>query len=56
MYVVREEECISCNACESECATGAIEMRDDIAYIHADKCEDCGDCSEVCPTEAIVKE
>ncbi len=53
MHVVNEEECISCMACESECPTGAIEMRNDIAWINAELCEDCGDCTAVCPTGAI---
>jgi len=56
MYVVKEEEWISCGACEPECPKGAIEMRDDIAFINQDKCEECGDCVEVCPTGAIVQE
>ncbi len=55
MYVVQEEECISCVACESECSSGAIEMRDDIAYINQDLCDDCGDCQAVCPTGAIIQ-
>ena len=55
MYIVVEDECISCMACESECPTGAIEMRDDIAYINQDKCEECSDCVDVCPTGAIVQ-
>jgi ferredoxin len=55
MFVVQEDECISCMACESECPTGAIEMRNDIAFIVQDKCESCGDCVEVCPTGAIIE-
>ena len=56
MYLVVDEECISCIACESECPTGAIEMKDgDIAFINQDKCEECGDCVSICPTGAIVK-
>lgn len=55
MYVVIEEECISCQACESECPTGALEMVDDIAHINQDTCDQCGDCSEACPSEAIIQ-
>lgn len=55
MYVVVEEECISCVACEGECPTGAITMNEDIANINQDKCEECGDCVDICPTEAIVE-
>ena len=55
MYVIVEEECISCVACEGECPTGAIEMKDaNIADINQDKCEECGDCVNVCPTGAII--
>ena len=56
MYVVKEEECISCMACESECPSGAIEMREDIAFIQQELCENCGDCTEVCPTGAIIEQ
>ncbi len=56
MYVVIEVECISCIACESECPTGAIGMKDgNIAYINQNKCEECGDCVVICPTGAIIK-
>ena len=55
MYKVIEDECIACMACESECPTGAISMKDDVAYIDQDKCEECGDCVEACPTDAIIK-
>ena len=54
MYIVVEEECISCAACEGECPKRAISMIDDIANIDQDKCEECGDCIDICPTEAIV--
>jgi len=56
MYVVVEEECISCMACEGVCPTGAIEMKaGDIACINQDKCEACGDCVDICPTGAIIQ-
>ncbi len=55
MYVVVEEECIACLACEIECSNGAIEMIDDLAFIHQDKCDACGDCTEVCPSDAIIQ-
>jgi ferredoxin len=56
MYKVIEEECISCEACITECPTGAIEMVDDIAVIDQDKCEECGDCVDSCPSGAIIEE
>ena len=55
MYIVVEEECITCLACESECSNGAIEMVDDIAFIHQEKCDQCGDCTSVCPSDAIIE-
>jgi NAD-dependent dihydropyrimidine dehydrogenase PreA subunit len=45
--------CISCGACEPECAQEAI-VEDMLQYtIDPDRCTGCGDCAEVCPVEAI---
>ena len=48
------DECISCGACESECAEGAITAGDDLYIIDPAKCKDCGACADVCPTGACV--
>ena len=55
MFVVVDEDCISCLACEPECPKGAIEMHNNIAFIKQDNCEECGDCVDICPSGAIVK-
>ena len=52
------EECISCGACESECANEAISEGEDTYVIDPDKCTECvgnsgsPQCAEVCPVEA----
>ena len=47
------EKCIGCEACLAACPFGALEMREDKAFVN-DKCTLCGACVEVCPTEAIT--
>ena len=52
------EDCISCSACESECANEAISEGEDIYVIDADRCTECvgnfqsPKCAEVCPVDA----
>ncbi len=52
MAYVINEECISCGACESECAVNAISQGDSLYVIDADACIDCGACASVCPVGA----
>jgi Fe-S-cluster-containing hydrogenase component 2 len=60
LYVT--DECICCSACEPECPTGAISMRDDNcqAQIAVAACDECADstvgprCQAVCPIECIL--
>ncbi|MDD2429601.1 MAG: 4Fe-4S binding protein [Eubacteriales bacterium] len=47
------DACISCGACEPECASEAIHEGDNQYEIDAEKCVDCGVCADVCPTGAI---
>ena len=53
-------DCISCGACEPECANGAISQGDDIYVIDPSKCDECAAtggnsaCASVCPTDAVV--
>ncbi|HMK66710.1 MAG TPA: electron transfer flavoprotein subunit alpha [Thermodesulfobacteriota bacterium] len=47
------EKCIGCEACVGACPFGALEMREDKAFVN-DQCTLCGACVEVCPTEAIT--
>lgn len=54
------DECISCAACESECAHQAISQGDTIYVIDPAKCDECAGkpemaCKTACPTECIVK-
>jgi ferredoxin len=54
------EECISCGACEAECANGAISEGEDTYIIDPDRCTECvgnfesPQCVEVCPVDAHV--
>ncbi|WP_371367366.1 Caffeyl-CoA reductase-Etf complex subunit CarE [Sporomusa rhizae] len=52
---ITKEQCITCGACVPVCPFGAIEMREDTAYI-TEACTACGACIEVCPAEAIARE
>lgn len=45
--------CIGCSKCFKECPFDAITMKDNLAYIHDDKCKLCRKCVVVCPTNAI---
>jgi len=47
--------CIGCGLCEKACRFDAITMKDNLAYIHPDKCTLCRECVPVCPTNAILE-
>ena len=51
------DECISCMACESVCAFGAIEMANDNSQMTVipDKCVFCRACMGICPVTAIIE-
>jgi len=49
---VKADICTGCEACVHECPYGAVEMRDDVAFM-TDRCNLCGACVEACPVEAI---
>jgi ferredoxin len=55
MAYVISDDCISCGACEAECAAGAISAGDGKYVINADTCVDCGSCADVCPVGAPKK-
>ncbi|OQB24241.1 MAG: Ferredoxin [Firmicutes bacterium ADurb.Bin182] len=52
MAYIINDECISCGACEAECAQNAISQGDDKYEIDASLCIDCGACADVCPVGA----
>ena len=60
MAMVIQEDCISCGACEPECANEAISQGDTIYLVDADKCTECvgafdtPKCVEVCPVDGCV--
>ena len=49
----KDEECISCFRCASQCSFGAISVSDGRLVFHHDKCVDCQRCVVFCPTGAI---
>lgn len=50
---VKRKDCVGCGTCIEWCAFGAIQMRDDSAFIERDRCVGCGECIVICPQEAI---
>jgi formate hydrogenlyase subunit 6/NADH:ubiquinone oxidoreductase subunit I len=54
---VISESCNGCGICaEERCPMKTIEMKDDVAFVHADNCIGCGLCVTGCPMDAIVLE
>jgi len=54
------EDCINCNACESECPNNAISQGDPVYIIDPSLCTECvgyfdePQCISVCPVDCIV--
>ena len=60
-FMILEEKCIGCAACEAVCPNDAVSRGDgDIFVIDPDLCTECvgfydeQQCAEVCPVEACV--
>jgi ferredoxin len=60
MALMITAECISCDACVSECANKAISQGEDIYVIDSALCSECvpehdqQQCAAVCPVECCV--
>ena len=54
MIYVDREQCTGCALCLDACSTGALALRDDVAFIDQELCEGCQACVDVCPTGAIL--
>ena len=52
----REDICIGCSHCMSNCPTEAIRVQEGKARLHDNRCVDCGECYRVCPVGAIIVE
>lgn len=50
-YIARD--CRGCGQCVAHCVAGAIYLRDDRAWIEAEKCIGCGQCLISCPAKNI---
>jgi Na+-translocating ferredoxin:NAD+ oxidoreductase subunit B len=51
---IKGSDCINCGNCtEGRCPVDAIEMRDEVACVAAEKCIGCGLCVSICPTDAV---
>jgi caffeyl-CoA reductase-Etf complex subunit CarE len=53
--IIKVDICTGCEACVTECPYGAMEMKDDVAFV-TDRCNLCGACVEACPVYAIEME
>jgi len=49
-YLINQDTCIQCGACEAECPNGAISEINGQYIIDPAKCGDHGACADVCPT------
>lgn len=54
MLSVNQEKCVGCGLCVQECYFGAIEVSNNKAVPHYDRCFKCGHCIAVCPQNCVV--
>ncbi len=54
MIYIDSQRCDGCGICLDTCPTGAIVLRDNIAFIEQDLCEECQVCLDKCPRGAIL--
>lgn len=55
-YVIHDQQCMACAACEFECRDEAV-MIEDFAYYRIDdsRCTRCARCFNACPAQAIER-
>ena len=51
--IVKEELCIGCGQCASDCVSCCIKIENGKAKIQEDLCIGCGHCYAICPKEAV---
>ena len=56
MAYIITDDCISCDACVSECPVECIKKEGDKYVIVKEDCIDCGACEGVCPVDACKPE
>jgi len=50
---IKQEDCLGCGTCATECSVNAIVLEDMKARINMDVCIRCGRCHTICPQEAV---
>jgi len=55
MLQIREDLCLGCGLCASNCPQQAISMLSGQAEIDGNRCRECRICVKVCPQGAIVE-
>lgn len=45
--------CIGCMLCKKACEYDAVEIKNNLAHIDPEKCQNCGACAEKCPKKVI---
>ncbi|MFO7966431.1 MAG: 4Fe-4S dicluster domain-containing protein [Archaeoglobaceae archaeon] len=57
IIAVDTDTCIGCGRCVNSCPTGALELKDETAWLKEEKlCDGFGSCIAVCPENALFIE
>ncbi|MBQ6369272.1 MAG: nitroreductase family protein [Parasporobacterium sp.] len=54
MFILSEEQCITCGTCVEACHNKALQIIDGALVHDPDKCNWCGHCLALCPRDAIM--